>query len=159
MKVIEIIGKNYFGNYRNVRVGCRAIIIKDDLILMSYMKKTNQYMIPGGGIEEGENEIEGVKREIQEETGFIIDADECVLEIDEYYEDIKYVNKYFFGKIIADGETKLTAEEKEVGLEPRWVKIQDAISLYSKHELYRDSDEMRRGMYLRDYTALMHLNL
>lgn len=60
---------------------------------------------------------------------------------------------------MADGEAKLTAEEKEVGLEPRWMKIQDILSKYSKHELYRDSDEMRRGMYLREYEALMYLNL
>ena len=148
MKVIEIIGKNYFGSYRNVRVGCRAIIKKDDLILMSYGKKIDQYMIPGGGLEEGETEIECVKREIQEETGFIIDADECVLEIDEYYEDIK-----------GEGTIKLTTAEKEAGMEPKWINIQDILSIYSKHELYRDSDEMRRGMYLREYTALMYLNL
>ena len=52
MKTIEIYGDNYFGRHSITRTACRAIIIIDDMVLMSYEKKTDQYMLPGGGLED-----------------------------------------------------------------------------------------------------------
>ena len=51
MKILEIVGDNYFGNWTKSRTGCRAVIIKDGKILMSYETKNDQCMIPGGGLE------------------------------------------------------------------------------------------------------------
>lgn len=48
----------------------------------------------------------------------------------------------------------LTKREQEVGMEPRWIKLSEALEVFSKHAVYSDTDEMRRGMYLREYTAL-----
>ena len=62
MKTIDIVGQNYFGSYQKTRTACRAIIIKDDMILLSYEKNNDLYMLPGGGIEENETEIECVDR-------------------------------------------------------------------------------------------------
>ena len=57
------------------------------------------------------------------------------------------------------GETAvhLTERDKEVGMEPRWVPLDEIIQIFSKHADYADRDEMRRGMYLREYTALSKL--
>ena len=159
MKTIEIYGDNYFGHHSITRTACRAIIIIDDMILMSYEKNTGQYMFPGGGLEDNETITQCVKREVEEETGYLIDADVCVLEIDEYYQDEKYINKYCFGKIVGQGKIKLTTREKSVGMEPKWITIDEAISIFSNHESYRNVDEMRRGMYYREYTALKYLKL
>ena len=43
---------------------------------------------------------------------------------------------------------------KEVGMEPRCVEIKKAISLFSKHQDYALVDEMRSGIYQREYLAL-----
>ena len=48
----------------------------------------------------------------------------------------------------------LTEREQEVGMEPRWLPLDDIIKIFSEHNSYADTDEMRRGMYLREYTAL-----
>jgi len=154
MKSIEIKGDNYVGSYQRIRLACRAIVVKDDMILLSYEKNTNQFMIPGGGLEIGESEECCVKREVEEETGFLLDVDECVLEIHEYYGDERYISKYFLGRIVGDGAIHLTAREIEVGMEPRWIKREEALRIFSSHESFRDIDEMRRGLYLREYTAL-----
>lgn len=34
------------------------------------------------------------------------------------------------------------------------MKIIEIVEIFSKHNSYADTDEMRRGMYLREFTAL-----
>lgn len=48
----------------------------------------------------------------------------------------------------------LTEREKQVGMEPRWLSLDAIVEIFSKHNSYADNDEMRRGMYLREFTAL-----
>lgn len=157
MKTIDIIGENYFGNWTKTRTACRAIVIKDNKLLLSYERFTGQWMIPSGGLEKGEEEEECCIREVAEETGILIKPSKCLLEIDEYYEDWKWVNRYFVGEITGHTGINLTEREKEVGMEPRWLPIEEITAIFSQHHLYAETDEMRRGMYLREYTALREL--
>ena len=157
MKTINIVGDNYFGKWNKTRTACRSVVIKDGKMLLSYETGTDQWMLPGGGLEADEDEKECVIRETAEETGFVIKPSECLLEIDEYYEDWKWVNRYFFGDITGATEQNLTEREIEVGMEPRWKSVEEIIEIFSKHADYAATDEMRRGMYLREYTALKEL--
>ena len=97
-RIVDIVGENYFGTWDKTRTACRGIILRDNRLLLSYETHTGQWMLPGGGLEAGEDERECCIREVAEETGFLIRPTECVLEIDEYYEDFKWVNRYFFGE-------------------------------------------------------------
>ena len=157
MKTLETIGENYFGHWENTRTACRGIILKDGCVLLSYETLTGLYMIPGGGLEEDEDERECCAREVAEETGFLIEPSECVLEMDEFYEDWKYISRYFLGTVTGQTEIKLTTREKEVGMEPRWLPLDEAVAIFSTHASYTDTDEMRRGIYLREYTVLKAL--
>ena len=157
MKTINIVGDNYFGKWNKTRTACRSVVIKDWKMLLSYETGTDQWMLPGGGLEADEDGKECVIRETAEETGFVIKPSECLLEIDEYYEDWKWVNRYFFGDITGETEQNLTEREIEVGMEPRWKSVEEIIEIFSKHADYAATDEMRRGMYLREYTALKEL--
>ncbi len=156
-KIIDIVGDNYFGSWEKMRIACRGIIIREGKILLSYETKTGVWMIPGGGQEPGESEEMCCTREVSEETGFCIHVSPCVLEIDEYYEDWKYVSRYFWGTVAGQCERELTEREALVGMEPRWIQTDKAIEIFSHHAEYADIDEMRRGMYLREYTALCSL--
>ena len=157
MKVIDIIGENYFGKWEHTRTACRGIILRDEKLLLSYETATGQWMLPGGGLEDGEDERECCAREVAEETGCVIVPSDCMLEIDEYYEDWKWINRYFFGKVTGETAVQLTEREKAVGMEPRWLPVEEIIGFFSKHADYAETDEMRRGMYLREYTALSAL--
>ena len=42
-------------------------------------------------------------------------------------------------------------------MEPRLLQISEIEDIFSKHNLYKGIDEMRRGMYLREYIALSEL--
>ena len=159
MKILEITGDNYLGNWTKSRTGCRAVIIKDGKILMSYETKSDQWMIPGGGLEENETDEECVVREVAEECGAVIRASSCVLEIDEYYDDMKWLNKYFLAEIVGETERHLTSQEIEVGMEPRWMPLGEILQIFSTHQDYDGIDEMRRGMYYREYMALQELLL
>ena len=156
-RIVDIVGDNYFGKWDKTRTACRGIIIRDNQLLLSYEMVTGQWMLPGGGLEAGEDERECCIREVAEETGFLIQPTDCVLEIDEYYKDFKWVNRYFFGEVTGETAVHLTEREKEVGMEPRWLPLDESIHIFSEHATYADTDEMRRGMYLREYTALSRL--
>lgn len=157
MKKIDIVGDNYYGKWDKTRAACRAIIINDGKILLSYETKNDQWMLPGGGIEDNESDEECCLREIKEETGKLIRVSDCKLEIDEFYEDFKFVSKYFIGEVIGEASRNLTKQEIEVGMEPRWLPIEKIIEIFSNHQSYASTDEMRRGMYLREYTALCEI--
>ena len=157
MKKIEIIGDNYLGEWKNERIACRSIVLNEGMLLLSYETLTDQWMLPGGGLEADEDEIDCCIRETAEETGIIIKPSSCRLQIDEFYEDWKYVSRYFPAEAIGHCERQLTEREKEVGMEPRWLPLHEAVEIFSKHASYADTDEMRRGMYLREYTALQEL--
>lgn len=157
MERIEIIGGNHFAHWRRTRTACRGIVLRGDAILLSYEARTGQYMIPGGGLEDGETPEVCCAREVAEETGVVVEVGACALEIDEYYEDWKYVSRYYFCSATGTTETRLTPREEVVGMRPRWVPIGCAIAEFAAHADYAATDEMRRGLYLREYTALKRL--
>lgn len=153
-KTLNIIGNNYQGSFNVERVACRAVIILDNKVLLSCETKNDIYMIPGGGLEDNENDFECVKRELIEETGNVIEPSNCVLQIDEYYGHEKYVNRYFLAKIVSKAKRNLTIHEKEGGLEPIWVDVDKALDLFSK---YDEKEGMTNGLYYREYLALKNI--
>ena len=40
-------------------------------------------------------------------------------------------------------------------MKPIFKSINDAINVFKTHNDYEDIDEMRRGLYLREYTAII----
>ena len=156
MQRIEIKGDNYFGKYNHVREACRAVILKVGAILLSYETKNDILMIPGGGKELGETDEDCVTREVAEETGQVFKPSECVLEIDEYYEDTKFVSKYFIGRVVGVTDTRLTEAEINGGLVFKWISIEEALEIFSKHNEIIDFEE-KRGLYLREYSALKEI--
>lgn len=156
MKTIKIVGKNYLDQVNNTRIACRAIVLDGDKILLSYETKKDQWMIPGGGLEDGESETECVIRELKEETGYLVKISSLFLKIDEFYEDFHYISYYFIASAIGQTERHLTKQEEIDGLVPRWLSLKEIFDIYSHHQDWKDSDEMRRGMYYREYSALKY---
>lgn len=54
------------------RETCFGLYMKDNKILVTYDKKYDQYSLIGGGIEEGENKEDTLRREFLEEVGIKI---------------------------------------------------------------------------------------
>ncbi len=154
MKTVEILGANRFDTYSKTRIGSRAVIIRDGKILLSHETVSGWWLIPGGGMEEGETPEECVIREVEEETGMIVRPGEQFLTLHEYYEEYRYTSFYYVCEVTGEGQLHLTDEEKRRGLVPEWLPLQEAIGLFSKHESYADESEEKRGSYQREYMAL-----
>ena len=97
------------------RVSSRAIIIEDNKLLTMFRRKIKNdgsvkeyYVIPGGGLEEGETLEENVIRELKEE--FNVDIEIIKFLGTEEYEDT--IANYFLCKIV-NGTPKLGGEELE----------------------------------------------
>ena len=154
MKTVEIVGDNYQGEHHMTRIACRAIIVKDGKMLVSYETKSNKMMTPGGGVEGNETNEECCIRELAEETGFIVKPTEYVLEVTEYYRKARFIHRYFICEITGSTERKLTKGEEAAGMEPRWMPIQEVIDTFATYEQH---SKMWRGLYYREYTALQNI--
>lgn len=154
METINIYGANRFADFTKVRDACRGIVIRDGMILLTYEVNTDQWFIPGGGLEGEETIQQCCIRELAEETGFVVNPLYHFATINEFYEEWKYISNYFICEITGETDRVLTEREAEVGLEPRWIPLKDAVTIFSKHQEYA-LDEMKRGGYLREYKALL----
>ena len=155
MKTIDIYGENRFEEATKSREACRGIVVLDGKILLTYEVNTDQWFIPGGGVEGNESLEECCVRELAEETGYIVKINQRFLTINEYYEEWHFISHYYVCECIGETERNLTERELKVGLEPRWIPLEEAIDIFSKHQDYATEDEMKRGAYLREYEALL----
>ncbi len=148
----EIISEHHSDPPERIRHSGRAIIIKDNKILLSHELNTNIYMSPGGGLEEHETLAECCVREVEEETGFIVKTtSEEFITVKEYCFETLYISHYFPCEIIGTGKSSLTPTEIDHGITAEWVEIPYALEVFGKY------DEMRedwRSLYLREFTVL-----
>jgi len=156
MEIIDIYGENYSSPYTKMREACRGIVIKDGRILLTYEVNTDQWFIPGGGLEDCESTQECCVRELAEETGCVVKVNKQYLTINEHYDEWLFVSHYYICDYVGDTERTLTEREIEEGLEPRWISLEEAIEIFSKYRDYAtDENKMKSGAYYREYKALL----
>ena len=157
VKKIEILGDNRFAYYDRTCEGSRGIVIRDGKILLVHERNTGWFLLPGGGLEPGETFAACCERELAEETGYRVTAEREVLALYEYYEDTRYGSRYFLCSVSGKGEQHLTEAERERGLEPVWLPVDEAAAVFSEHQCWASVSEEKRGSYLREYTALCEI--
>lgn len=114
---------------------------KKEIALVSN-KVTNLFLLPGGGIEEGEDIVEGTKRECREETGYEIEiTHELGMTEDFRARDSRHCLSYCFAaKALSQGPVALTKDESDIGFFMRWFTMEDAAKLLASQE-----EKVRRG--------------
>ena len=93
MKQIVIYGENRHAKATRTRVACRGVILSEGKLLLVHEEAVDQWLIPGGGLEEGETLEECCIREMAEETGSLVQPEQCYLTIHEYYQPLFPVQK------------------------------------------------------------------
>lgn len=143
-----------------VRHAARAIVLQGEQILLLYTERYQDYSLPGGGLDEGEDEIACLKRELMEETGAKgVRNVKPFARYDEYrpwYKsdaDILYMISHCFVCEIDDefGETSYESYEKSNGMKPLWMNIHDAIQ--HNEQVIAESDQ--KGLSIERETFLL----
>ena len=155
MNNIQLINDDYKGHVDIFRHACRGILVHDENVLLVFQSKGNRYIIPGGGVEEGESLEQCCEREMLEETGMKVRVLQNYVKIEELFDVWNYINNYFVCELIEDtGKLNLTELEKKAGCVPEWKSFDEALEIFGKYEQYRKTDISIYGLYRREYTAL-----
>lgn len=85
-------------------IGGVRVVILDNQNRMLMVKQEHEdrdiWMVPGGGIEEGENSVDAAVREIKEETGLDIEVGKLIWHVEEVSERGQRFVNFFMGRII-----------------------------------------------------------
>jgi 8-oxo-dGTP pyrophosphatase MutT (NUDIX family) len=145
------------------RIAARGIVLKDSKILMLYTKRYNDYSFPGGGVEPHEDLIEGLKRELIEETGakdikvsghYGIYEEFRPIHYDDF--DFMHMTSHFYICTIADELGKSSLEDYEIknGMSAHWVDIHEAIA-HNKEVISKKDEKM--GLSIERETQVLEL--
>lgn len=155
VRQIQLINDDYAGRTEHTRHTCRGILIRDGRILLGHEVIEDKYIIPGGGMEKNETYEQCCEREMLEETGLVVRAADCFLEIEELFMNCRQVSRYFICEFIEDtGSLNLTEREQQIGCELVWMKLDEAAEEFGAYEKYHESNIPDYGLYRREYTAL-----
>ncbi|RVU86392.1 NUDIX domain-containing protein [Leucothrix sargassi] len=142
------------------RHAARGIIVRGESILLLYTQRYDDYSLPGGGIDEGEDATQGLIRELKEEAGAngVRNIQEFA-RYDEYrpwYKDnadiIHMISLCYVCDIDEElGETALEAYEIKNGMSPKWINIHDAIAHNENVIAYSE----KKGLSIHRETILL----
>ena len=126
----------------NIRFCVRVILPNDkNEICVIKSEKYGYMQLPGGGIDDGENITEALRRETEEETGFLIKNIKPIGYTLEKREDIRNNHNWdqdisFVFTALPDEEvgTKYMEDEVAEGFKPIWIKVEDFIAEQESNE-------------------------
>lgn len=122
--------------WKNRPTGKVVLFNEENQIAVIGNKVNEFFLLPGGGLEENESLIEGVKRECQEETGCEIEIQEALGVTEDFRaRDSKHCISYgYTAKVISYGNTKLTESEIDIGAYVKWIPLTEAVALFANQE-------------------------
>jgi 8-oxo-dGTP pyrophosphatase MutT (NUDIX family) len=141
MKFEQVIGLDKTPDKNKIihRVAIRAIICEDNQLLM-IINNRGDIKFPGGGLELNESHEEAVRREVQEETGYIVrDVGDLIGTVIERRDDkfekncIFEMKSYYYSCKVSNKKTEQSLDDYEAALEfePKWIDLEEAITINS----------------------------
>ncbi|KAL7673626.1 hypothetical protein ACOME3_008479 [Neoechinorhynchus agilis] len=131
------------GQGYTMRAACVCIRTNrpERVLLVSSSKKSDKFVIPGGGIENGESGAEAAKREVYEEAGI---RGQIIKHLNEYLnEESKSITTVFIFNVEYEDETW---PEKSIGRKRKWMELDEAIDHLMK-------SKPRQADYLFDFKS------
>lgn len=144
------------------RLSTRSIAIQGESILLLYTERYEDYSLPGGGLDQDEDKIDGMIRELSEETGaknikniepFGIYEEYRPWHKPEY--DIQHMVSYCYTCEINKelGESSMESYEIKNGMRAVWMNIHEAID----HNKKTMATSEKKGMSIERETFLLEL--
>jgi len=156
-EVITLENKSIF-----TRLATRSIATQGNKILLLYTERYEDYSLPGGGLDLGESKVEGMVRELSEETGAQDIKNIKPFGVYEEYRpwykpdyDIQHMISYCYTCEISKklGASNLEAYERNNGMKAIWINIHEAI----KHNRKTMATSAKKGMSIERETFLLTL--
>lgn len=161
--ISEIMDSDFFGGDPEVmeyvsRHASRGVLINNELqVAMMEMTMLKLYKLPGGGVEEGEDNEGAFLREIREETGFDAIIIRELGYIDEHKNRNDFMQRsfcYIAKAVDLPGDVSLTESEIHLGMQVKWMQIKDAINhminLVNNCEDYSANFMLKRDLIILD---------
>ena len=130
------------------RLTARAIVKNPNgLYAVMYSDKFKLYSLPGGGVEDGEDILSALRREVHEETGCVCDEVQELGIVVENRASLDYtqINYYFVVTTRhTQGENHLTEEEQTSRTVVQWHIFDDMVRLMNEQDF-----EQVQGKYLK----------
>lgn len=137
------------------RLTARAIVQNQDrLYAVMYSDKFKLHSLPGGGVEDGEDVLTALCREVYEETGCVCDEIKELGIVEENRASLDYTQINYYYVVTTThkpGENHLTESEKASRTVVQWHTFEEMVRLINEQEFDRV-----QGKYLkaRDVAAL-----
>ena len=144
------------------RLSTRSISLQGNSILLLYTERYEDYSLPGGGLDVGEDKIDGMVRELKEETGAQNITNIQPFGAYEEYRpwrkadyDIQHMVSYCYTCDIDHqlGESAMESHEIHNGMKAIWINIYDAIA----HNQHTIATSEKKGMSIERETFLLKL--
>ena len=145
-----------------MRLATRSIATEGNSILLMYTERYEDYSLPGGGLDPGEDKITGMKRELKEETGAMNIHNIQPFGIYEEYRpwyksdyDVMHMLSYCYTCDVNKtlGNSNLESYEIKNGMKALWVDIHTAID----HNKNTIANSEKKGMSIERETYLLEL--
>jgi len=111
------------------RKACRALIVNNGRMLLTYLAQRDQLLTPGGGIDPYERWTECIERECREELGISVLPVQPIALVREYYDGyLRFANLYAVCELIEVGFDPVhTNEEISLALESVSIPLDQTI--------------------------------
>lgn len=134
---MKIIYKNKENiNPTKITTSSRGIVIKNNLVLLTYSSYFEDYITPGGRTSPNETLEETLVRELKEEVGiYNITFEEIGVIFEYYFKENNYELKkhhYYLIKSYREGSSNKRKDEISYGMESRWINPNEAIKENNK---------------------------
>lgn len=145
------------------RITARAIVKnRDGLYAVMYADKFKLHSLPGGGVEDGEDVLTALRREVYEETGCVCDEIHELGVVTENRASLDYTQINYYFVVISThtpSENYLTEAERNSRTVVKWVTLNEVVRLINEQEFDRVQAKYLKARdvaALREYMARLN---